>query len=141
MYLGKLPIIGHLGRDPEMRYVPSGKPVTSFNVAVNHQYNDSDGETVKETYWFRCSAWGKTAEACNTYLKKGSKVYIEGLLTADPATGGPQIWTAQDGTPRASFELTVKAIKFLDSRPANGTSSAAEQTPAVAGDPDPDIPF
>ena len=136
-------IVGNLGKDPEMRYTPSGKPVTSFNVAVNHQYNDSDGETVKETYWFRCSAWGKTAEACNQYLKKGSKVYIEGLLTADPATGGPQIWTAQDGTPRASFELTVKTIKFLDSRPANGTPAAAEQAPAAAGEPaeDPDIPF
>jgi single-strand DNA-binding protein len=141
MYLGKLPIIGHLGRDPEMRFTPSGKPVTSFNVAVNHQYTGSDGEVVKETYWFRCSAWNKTAEACNQYLKKGSKVYIEGLLTADPTTGGPQIWTAQDGTPRASFELTVKAIKFLDSRPANGAPAIADQVPAGAGDPDSDIPF
>jgi single-strand DNA-binding protein len=126
MYLGKLPIIGHLGKDPDMRFVPSGKPVTSFNVAVNHQYTGSDGEVVKETYWFRCSAWGKTAEVCNQYLKKGAKVYIEGLLTGDPATGGPQIWTAQDGTPRASFELTVKTIKFLDSRPTSTTGEAHE---------------
>src|SRR5450759_2312639 len=69
MYLGKLPIIGHLGRDPEIRFTPAGKAVTNFNVAVNNQFTGSDGEVVKETFWFRCSAWGKTAEVCNTYLK------------------------------------------------------------------------
>jgi len=140
MYLGKLPIIGHLGRDPEMRYTPSGKAVTSFNVAVNNQFTGNDGEAVKETFWFRCSAWGKTAEVCNTYLKKGSKVYIEGLLSGDPVSGGPRIWTAQDGTPRASFELSVRTIKFLDSRPANGSSPAEDQIPTGSGD-DLDIPF
>ena len=141
MYLGKLPIIGHLGRDPEMRFTPSGKAVTNLIVAVNNQYAGSDGEVVKETFWFRCSAWGKTAENCNSYLKKGSKVYIEGLLTADPATGSPRIWTAQDGTPHASFELSVKTIKFLDSRPANGAPSTADQNAGGSADDIDDIPF
>lgn len=123
MYLGNLPIIGHLGRDPEMRFTSSGKAVTNFSVAVNRQYTGPStgsgqaGQTVKETYWFKCTAWDKQAEVCNQYLKKGSKVFVEGRLTADPSTGGPRIWTKQDGTPQASFELTIATIKFLDSRP------------------------
>ena len=144
MYLGKLPIIGHLGRDAEMRYTASGKPVTSFNVAVNNQFTGSDGEQVKETFWFRCSAFGRTAEVCNQYLKKGSKVYIEGLLSADPATGGPRIWTGQDGTPHASFELNVRTIKFLDSRSAAAGAPGAPAETAFAADPADDldsIPF
>jgi single-strand DNA-binding protein len=132
MYLGNLPIIGHLGRDPEMRFTPSGKPVTNFSVAVNRQYTGGNGETVKETYWFKCTAWDKQAESCNQYLKKGSKVFIEGRLTADQLTGGPRIWTKQDGTPQASFELTIVTIKFLDSRSENADELVA---------PENDIPF
>ena len=134
MYLGNLPIIGHLGRDPEMRFTPSGKAVTNFSVAVNRQYTGGNGETVKETYWFKCTAWDKQAETCNQYLKKGSKVFIEGRLTADPSTGGPRIWTKQDGTPQAGFELTIVTIKFLDSRSENGGAPALDA-------PEDDIPF
>jgi single-strand DNA-binding protein len=75
-------IAGNVGRDPEMRYTPSGQAVTSFSVATNRQYTNNNGETVKETIWFRISAWGKTGETCNQYLKKGSKVLVEGRLTA-----------------------------------------------------------
>jgi single-strand DNA-binding protein len=60
-------IVGHLGRDPEMRYTPAGQAVTNFNLAANRQYTDSSGQVVKETTWFRVSAWGKTAENCNQY--------------------------------------------------------------------------
>ncbi len=67
-------IVGNVGKDPEMRYTPSGQAVTSFSVATSRQYTDGKGEQVKETVWFRASACGKTAEACNTYLKKGAKV-------------------------------------------------------------------
>lgn len=135
MYLGNLPIIGHLGRDPEMRFTPSGKAVTNFSVAVNRQYTGGNGETVKETYWFKCTAWDKQAEICNQYLRKGSKVFIEGRLTADPSTGGPRIWTKQDGTPQAGFELTIVTIKFLDSRPESGSGAPALDAP------EDDIPF
>ena len=72
-------IVGNLGKDPEMRYTPSGQAVTSFPVATNRQYTTGSGEQVKETIWFRISTWGKTAETCNQYLKKGSKVLIEGV--------------------------------------------------------------
>ena len=83
-------IVGNLGKDPEMRYPPSGQAVTSFSVATSRQYTSGSGEQVKETIWFRVSTWGKTAEVCNQYLKKGSKVLIEGRLTPDKATGGPR---------------------------------------------------
>ena len=74
-------IAGNVGKDPEMRYTPSGQAVTSFSVATNRQYTTGNGEQVKETIWFRISTWGKTAEICNQYVKKGSKVLIEGRLT------------------------------------------------------------
>ena len=127
-------IAGNVGRDAEMRYTPSGQAVASFSVATNRQYTASSGEQVKETIWFRISAWGKQAEICNQYVKKGMKVLVEGRLTADPSTGGPRIWTKQDGTPQAGFELTIVTIKFLDSRPETGGE------PGLAA-PEDDIPF
>ena len=140
-------IAGNVGRDPEMRYTPSGQAVTSFSVATNRQYTNNNGETVKETIWFRVSAWGKTGEICNQYLKKGSKVLVEGRLTADPATGGPRVWTAQDGSTRASFEVSAQTVRFLSSRgeaaePGAGGAAApaAEEGMAPAGD-EGDIPF
>ncbi|MBC8334154.1 MAG: single-stranded DNA-binding protein [Anaerolineales bacterium] len=112
----KLVLVGNLGNDPEMRYTPNGQAVTNLSIATNRQYTANSGEKVKETTWFRVSVWGKQAEACNTYLKKGSKVLVEGRMTADSATGGPRIWTANDGSPRASFEVTAQTVRFLSSR-------------------------
>ncbi len=109
-------LAGNLGRDPEMRYTPSGQPVTNLSIATNRQYTANSGERVKETTWFRVSVWGKQAEACNQYLKKGSMVMVEGRLTQDPATGGPRVWTGTDGAPRASFEVTAQTVRFLSSR-------------------------
>jgi single-strand DNA-binding protein len=136
-------IVGNVGRDPEMRYTPSGQAVTSFSVATNRQYTNNNGETVKETTWFRISAWGKQAETCNQYLKKGSKVLVEGRLTADPATGGPRVWTGQDGSTRASFEVSSSTVRFLSSRGENeagsmGSAPASEEGGAPL---DEDIPF
>ena len=130
-------IAGNVGRDPEMRYTPSGQAVTSFSVATNRQYNNNNGETVKETIWFRISAWGKTGEICNQL--------VEGRLTADPATGGPRVWTAQDGSTRASFEVYAQTVRFLSSRsestePGLGAAPAGEESPAPAAD-EGDIPF
>jgi len=138
-------LAGNLGRDPEMRYTPTGQAVTSFSVATNRRYTNNNGESVKETIWFRISAWGKMAETCNQYLKKGSKVLVEGRLTADPATGGPRIWTGQDGSPRASFEVSAQTVRFLSSRsetaePGLGSAPAADEDVASGGDAG-DIPF
>jgi single-strand DNA-binding protein len=138
-------IVGNVGRDPEMRYTPSGQAVTSFSVATNRQYTNNNAETVKETIWFRVSAWGKTGEVCNQYLKKGSKVLVEGRLTADPKTGGPRVWTKQDGTPGSSFEVSAQTVRFLSSRsetaePGMGGTLAADEGMPPAGD-EGDIPF
>jgi single-strand DNA-binding protein len=129
-------IAGNVGREPEMRLTPTGQPVTSFSVATNRQYTSGNGETVKETVWFRITTWGKQAEICNQYVKKGSKVLVEGRLTPDPATGGPRVWTDKDGTAKASFEVTANTVRFLSSRDEQGQ-------PQTGGDfvPDEDLPF
>jgi single-strand DNA-binding protein len=132
-------IVGNLGRDPEMRYTQSGQAVTSFSVATNRQYTTSNGEQVKETTWFRISAWGKQAEICNQYLRKGSKVLVEGRLTPDPGTGGPRVWTGQDGTPRASFEVTAQTVRFLSTRGEVEGGEAGGDLAEPA--PEDDIPF
>ncbi|MCL4528984.1 MAG: single-stranded DNA-binding protein [Chloroflexi bacterium] len=135
-------IVGNLGKDPEMRYTPSGQAVTSFSVATSRKYTSSNGEQVNETIWFRVSAWGKQAEICNQYLKKGSKVLIEGRLTPDKNTGGPRIWQRQDGTSGASFEVTAQTVRFLSSRGdsdgGGGVVDAGDMATAPAED---DIPF
>lgn len=131
-------IIGRLGADPEMRFAPNGQPVTNFSVATNRKYTNGDGQEVKETTWFKVSAWGKLAEACNSYLKKGSQVYAEGRLIVDPATGGPRIWTRQDGSPAASFEIHTDLIRFLGEKNGNGNGNCEPPTPAGA---EPEIPF
>jgi single-strand DNA-binding protein len=134
-------LVGNLGRDPEMRYTPSGQPVTSFSVATSRQYTSNNGQTVKETIWFRVTAWGKQAETCNQYLKKGSKVLVEGRLTPDPATGGPRVWTKQDGTAGASFEITANTVRFLSSRGDSDGGPGGDMGGNFVGAPEEDIPF
>ena len=109
----KTTIIGNLGNDPEMRFTPNGESVTSFSVAVNRRWTGRDGQQNQETVWFRVSAWGKQAENCEKYLHKGKQVYVEGRLIFDRSTGGPRLWTAQDNTVRASFELHAAHVQFL----------------------------
>ncbi len=136
-------IVGNLGKDPEMRYTPSGQAVTSFSVATSRKYTSSNGEQVNETIWFRVSAWGKQAEICNQYLKKGSKVLVEGRLTPDKNTGGPRIWQKQDGTSGASFEVTAGTVRFLSSRgdSDSGAGSAADAGDMAVAPAEDDIPF
>src|SRR5687767_15518254 len=107
-------VVGNVGREPEMRYTPSGQAVTSFSIATNRQYSTSGGEQVKETIWFKITTWGKQAEVCNHYVKKGMKVLVEGRLTPDKETGGPRVFAKQDGTHAASFEVTAGVVRFLD---------------------------
>lgn len=135
-------LVGNLGKDPEMRYTPSGQAVTSFSVATNRKYTGSDGNLVDETIWFRVSVWGKQAETCSQYLRKGSKVLIEGRLTPDKATGGPRVWTRQDGTPAASFEISASMVRFLSSKgdDSGGMSGGGYEAPHAVGDNE-DIPF
>jgi single-strand DNA-binding protein len=130
--------VGHLGRDPELRYTASGQAVTNFSMATSRKYTGGDGQQVDETVWFRVSVWGKQAEAVNQYLKKGRMVLVEGRLRGDE-NGSPRVWTRQDGTPAASFEINAQTVRFLSGRgddvaaPAGGAASEPD-----AGD---EIPF
>lgn len=130
-------ITGNLGNNPEMRFTSSGQAVTSFSVATNRTYTASNGEKVKETTWFRVTAWGKQAEVCNQYLQKGAKVAVEGRLTPDKSTGAPRIYQKQDGTYAASYELTAINIEFI-----SGTKSSEQHEAAGpdVGDGD-NMPF
>lgn len=132
----KITFVGHLGGDPTMKYTPSGKPVTTFQVASNDQYPNEQGELVQVTTWFRCSSWGKPAEIFNEYLHKGSKVLIEGKLRPDPKTGKPEIWNRQDGSPAADYNVAIKELYFLDSRNGGGQN----ELPAETGE-ESDIPY
>jgi single-strand DNA-binding protein len=121
----KIIIVGHLGADPEMDFAPSGQARTRFSIATNRSFNRKDGEKVNETTWFRVTTWGKQAETCNQFLHKGSQVLIEGRLSSDPDTGGPHIWTRQDGSPATSYELSVETIRFLNGKNGNGNNAEA----------------
>ena len=113
----KITIVGNLGRDPEMRYMPDGTAVTSFSVATTYGWTDrASGQPRKETTWFRVNVWGRQAETANQYLSKGRKVLVEGRLQSDPETGGPKLWTRQDGTVGSSFEIRADTVRFLSSR-------------------------
>ena len=123
----KVIIIGRLGQDPEMRYTPSGQPVTTFSVATDYRWTDQEGQQQKRTTWFRVTAWRKLAETCNQFLSKGRQVYVEGQMRPDPATGGPRTWTGNDGVVRASYEVTAFTVKFLGGRGEAGAPAAAEE--------------
>jgi single-strand DNA-binding protein len=131
-------VIGHLGRDPEMRYTQEGTPVTSFSVATTRKWNDRDGNPKEETTWFRVSAWGKQAETCNQYLSKGRLVLVEGTISV-------QSFKGRDGETKFSLELRADTVRFLGGgqREGGAPSGAAQAaSPAPAEGPGEDeIPF
>ena len=125
-------VIGRLGRDPEMRYLPNGDPVTSINIATDRVWNDRNGQKQKETTWFRVSIFGKSAESANQYLTKGKMVLVEGRLSVDAKTGGPRTYTRQDGTVGASFEIVANTVRFLSPRD-EGSGPTEGEAPSEAG--------
>ncbi len=138
----KILLVGNLGRDPEMRYTPSGQQVTNFSMATSEKWNGQDGQVHDRTIWWKVTAWGKQAETVNQYLKKGNRVLVEGRMNADN-NGNPRTWTAQDGSVRASFEVTAQTIKFLTPKgeggaAASGGAPVEGEMPAEAMD---EIPF
>jgi len=112
----KITLVGNLGSVPEMRYAPNGKPVTNFSLATNRQYTASNGEKVKETVWWRVSVWDSQAEACNNYLKQGSKVLVEGRMNHDKETGGPRVYKKSDDTYGSNYELVADRVVFLNTK-------------------------
>jgi len=110
--LNKVMIIGYLGRDPEMRFTPTGKSVSSFSVACNRSWKSKDGERHTETDWFNVVAWGELAEISKQYLSKGSMVYVEGRLQI-------REWVDSNGTPQKSVEIVARDIMLMDSKNKN----------------------
>ena len=135
----KVILVGNLGRDPEMRYTPSGQAVTNLSVATNRRYTDSSGESHEETVWFRVSVWGRQAEATNQYLSKGRQVLVEGRLVPDE-NGNPRTWTRQDGSTAASFEVNAQTVRFLGGR-ADGVTFDEGPGAGPAPESVDDIPF
>ena len=107
--LNKVILIGHLGRDPEMRYTPSGRPVTSFSLATNRTWNTSDGERHSETDWFNIVTWGNLAEICKQQLIKGQQVYIEGRLQT-------RRWDDKEGNTHKTTEVVASEMLILGDR-------------------------
>ncbi len=108
--LNKVMIIGNLGRDPEMRYLPSGSPVTNFSVAVSRRWKSRDGEDKEETEWFNVDCFDKLAEVANTYLSKGKQVYVEGRLRTDT-------WEDQQtGEKRSRTKVVAYSMQMLGQR-------------------------
>lgn len=140
----KLILVGNLGQDPEMRYMSDGQAVANFSLACNRRWNDRNtGQAQEEVTWFRVSVWGRQAEACHEYLRKGRQVLVEGRLRPDPETGGPRLWTRNDGSLGASFELVAERVQFLggnDNGNGNGSGQSAngQAAPAYAEE---EIPF
>src|SRR5512135_72592 len=107
--LNKIMIIGRLGRDPEMRYTPSGRPVTSFTVATSRTWNTSEGERRVETEWFNVVAWGNLAEICKQHLTKGQQIYVEGRLQT-------RNWDDPEGNKHTSTEVVANEMIMLSER-------------------------
>lgn len=114
--LNKVMVIGNLGRDPEMRYTPSGRPVTTFSVATSRSWHSADGERHEETEWFNVVAWGSLAEICNQHLRKGQQIYVEGRLQT-------RRWEDSEGNKHFTTELVAKEMIMLSDRRDINTST------------------
>lgn len=117
--LNKVLIIGRIGRDPEMRYTPSGRPVTTFSVGTSRTWSTADGEKHVETEWFNVVAWSNLAEICKQYLSKDRLVYIEGRLQT-------RHWEDQEGIRHSATEIVANEMIMLDDRRESNPSSEYE---------------
>lgn len=132
--VNRIIIIGNLGSEPEMRFTPNGRPVTSFSAATNRRYTTSEGERREETEWFTVVTWGRLAEQCNQFLSKGRLVYVEGRLRTHS-------WEGQDGQKRYRNEIVADRVSFLD-RQASAPLSEDKSIESGMDDIEPDdIPF
>lgn len=155
--VNKVILVGNLGRDPEMRYLPSGEAVANLAIATTDKYKDKSGQMVEQTEWHRVSFFGRTAEVCGQYLKKGGQVYIEGSIRT-------RKYTDKEGVEKYATEIRGDRMQMLGGKSGGGMANmddggydqspqpqrsqpskapAAAQRPASSGfdDMDDDIPF
>jgi len=114
----KVILIGRLGKDPEIKYTPSGAPVAKFSLATDEVFKDKSGETQKHTEWHNIVAWSKLAEICGEYLTKGKQVYIEGTIRS-------RQWEDQSGNKRTTYEIIARQMTMLGSRAESERYAAA----------------
>jgi len=129
--VNKVILIGNLGSDPEVKYTPSGVPVANVNLATNESWSDRSGEKQERTEWHRLVIWRKLAEIVGQYLKKGSKIYIEGRLET-------RSWDDQSGQKRYTTEVVVNDLQMLDGRGDGGgdMQQGGYQEPPASGSPE-----
>jgi single-strand DNA-binding protein len=127
--LNKVMVIGHLGREPEMRYTPSGRPVTTFTVATSRSWNTADGERHSETEWFNVVSWGNLAEICKQYLSKGKQVYIEGRLQT-------RRWEDKEGVKHSTVEIVANEMMMLGERREVSNQNHSGDEPVVSDEPE-----
>ena len=138
--VNKVILIGNLGSDPELKYTPSGAAVTNFNVATNEVWNDKDGNKQERTEWHRVVLWRKLAEIAGEYLKKGSKIYLEGRLQT-------RSWEDKDGVKRYTTEVVADNMTMLDAKSEGSGSDVSsapppgESPPAADSGAEDDLPF
>jgi single-strand DNA-binding protein len=140
-YVNKVILIGRLGKDPEMRFTPSGKAVTNFTLATNENWTDQSGERQERTEWHRIVTWGKLAENCAKLLSKGKQIYIEGRLQT-------RQWDDRDGNKRYTTEIVANQMQILSPVEGGGDKALSDEAPdlgsidgvPVSGEFD-DVPF
>jgi single-strand DNA-binding protein len=132
--LNKVMVIGNVGRNPEMRYLQNGSPVTTFSVAAGRTWTTPEGERREETEWFNVVVWNKLAETVNQYVTKGRKVYVEGRLQT-------RSWDGQDGQKHYRTEVVAQTVTILDRRPDAPAAPAGDREDVIPIYNEDEIPF
>jgi single-strand DNA-binding protein len=139
--VNKAIIVGNLGRDPDVRFTPSGKAVAKFSVATTERWTDQQGQRQEKTEWHNIVVWGKQAETCGQYLSKGRQVYVEGRITS-------RNYDDKDGNKRYITEIIARDVRFLGGGGGGGAGrvadpgfSAPQGEDTSQSDPEDDIPF
>ncbi len=127
--VNKVILVGRLGKDPEVKYTPSGTPVAKFTLATDEVFKDRTGEQQRRTEWHTIVAWSKLAEICGEYLVKGKQVYIEGSIRS-------RQWEDQSGNKRTAYEIVARDMKMLGSRADTERAGAASSRPSAPPEPD-----
>ena len=119
--INKCIILGNLGQDPEVRYMPNGNAVANFSIATSESWKDQQGQLQERTEWHKCTAYRKLAEIIGEYVRKGSKIYIEGKLQT-------RKWQDKDGADKYTTEIIVDQMQMLDSKNGSGQTSPQGQS-------------
>ncbi|HKS95645.1 MAG TPA: single-stranded DNA-binding protein [Terriglobia bacterium] len=123
--INKVILIGRLGKDPEVKYTPSGAPVAKFTLATDEVFKDRSGEQQKRTEWHNIVAWNRLAEICGEYLTKGKQIYIEGSIRS-------RQWEDQSGNKRTSYDIVAREMKMLGSKGDSGRAASSAATTSTA---------